>query len=170
MPPGQYIWHFFRYFSSKNDLLAQGVVGFGDSLAAAIRACPPSDTLAQVFRKTVLHAARQSAALPRTREIMRIAAADPAARAAQLSRIAELQDRVAGAFARRRRNRSAAGPTPEILAASLLSVLSVTFRLWFERGRQDISATVDQVFATFACLVCEDPPAAPRARAKPARP
>lgn len=42
---------FFRYFSSKNDLMAHGVVNYGTSLADAIRACPRTSRSRQCSAK-----------------------------------------------------------------------------------------------------------------------
>ena len=45
---------FFRYFASKDDLLAQNVVNFGSVLAATITACSPALTPLETVRETVL--------------------------------------------------------------------------------------------------------------------
>jgi AcrR family transcriptional regulator len=145
---------FFRYFSSKNDLMTHGIVNYGTSLTEAIQACPPTDSLSEIFRETVRKVAKQSAAGPRVRKIMRIAAKYPAAREAQLSGLAEVQDQVADAFARRCELSGQDDPTPHLLAGLTLSILSTTFRSWFYNGGQDISTTVDNVLATLACLAC----------------
>ena len=146
---------FFRYFTSKSDLMAYGVVGYGTHLTEAIAACPPQSSLSDVFRETVFQVAGQCAAHPRTRKIMQIAAKYPAAKEA-LSRTTELQQRVEEAFARRCRERSEKDLTPGILGGLTLSVLAVVFRTWFEQEREDISVTVDRVLATLGRLVCQD--------------
>jgi len=145
---------FFRYFSSKSDLMAQGIVSYGTALTDAIAACPQTCSLAEVFRQVVLQVAQRSAAHPRTRKIMQIVARYPAASEAQLSRMAELQQRVAVAFARRCGKDSEGDLTASVLAALTLSVLGVTFRSWFEQGQEDISVTADRVFATVERLIC----------------
>ena len=147
---------FFRYFSSKSDLMAQGIVSYGSALTDAIDACPPTYSPAQVFRETVLQVAEQSAANPRTRKIMQVAARYPTAREAQMSRLAELQNRVAEAFERRYRRTSEDYLTPGVLAGLTLSVLAVTFRAWFEQSQPDIAITARQVFATLDHLICDD--------------
>lgn len=147
---------FFRYFSSKNDLMAQGIVNYGDYLTEAIAACPAGRPLAEVFRRTVTQVAEVSAAKARTRKIMQVAMTYPAAREAQLSRMAELQERLAEAFARRSRESGEDDLMPNILAGLTLSFLAVTFRAWFEHGQQDISVTVDEVFATLERLMCAE--------------
>jgi AcrR family transcriptional regulator len=144
---------FFRYFSSKNDLMAQGVVNYAADLGDAIEGCAPELGLAEVFRAAVLQVAQKTAAHPRTRKIMKIAAQYPAAREAQLSRMAELQDSVATAYARRKGKRLKDDPEPALLAALTLSVLSVIFRSWFEHGQGDIAPTVSKVLSTLDQLL-----------------
>ena len=138
---------FFRYFASKSELMAHGLFSYGDDVAEAIVACPENAPLPEVLRETVLRVARKSAEQPRTRKILQIAAKYPAAREAQMAGVAELQHRVAAAFAQRR---EAAGDAllPGLLAGVTLSALSVTLRTWFEQGEGDIAATVALVFAT----------------------
>jgi len=149
---------FFRYFSSKSDLMAYGVVGFGTYLTETIEACPAAYQLSEVFRHTIFQVARKCAAQPRTRKIMQIAAKYPAAQQAHHSRTAELQERVAKAFALR----CGKVDMPASLVAGLtLSVLSVIFQAWFERGEQDISPTAERVLATLGRLVCHGKKALP---------
>ena len=144
---------FFRYFSSKSDLMAHGIVSYGTTLTDAILACPRAYSVTEVFRATVLQVARNLAAEPRTPKIMAIVERYPAAREAQVSRMAEIQDQVAAAFAQRtekrgKRRGSRYDLTANLLAGLTISVLGVTFRAWFADGQQDISATVKQVLAT----------------------
>lgn len=151
---------FFRYFSSKSDLMAYGVVSYGDELMGAIEACPPGMPESEVFRATVRRvahhlASQNSEAQARTRKIMQIAEKYPAALEVQLARLAEVQKRVTGAFARR------GGKTPgeddvtaEVLGALTLSVLSLTFRLWFHKGQKDASKTADEVLAGMERVIC----------------
>ncbi|MCC6538052.1 MAG: TetR family transcriptional regulator [Bryobacterales bacterium] len=142
---------FFRYFSSKGDLMAQGVVNYTNSLTLAIDAAPAGAPLLEVMRHTVLAVARYSASLPRTRKIMQVAAQSPAAREAQTARLADLQDRVAEAYARRIRNKRDR-LTPRVLAGQTLWMLAVTFRTWFEQDETDIARAAGQVFDTLSEL------------------
>ncbi len=145
---------FFRYFESKSDLLAQGVVSYGQSLLHAIESCPPEYSLGDVFRSTVLRVAKGSVSHPRTRQVMEIAEKYPAAREAQIARVAELQDRLAEAFARRCKKNEEGEIEAQVLAGLTLSMLSVVYLSWFRRGPQDITLTVEQVFATLSGIVC----------------
>jgi len=146
---------FFRYFSSKSDLMTEGIGSYGATLAAAIDACPASDSLSEVFRETVLQVAQHTAVLPRTRKVMLIAAQYPAAREAQAARIAELQDRVEEAFERRCRHTAEPVLTASLLAGLTLSVLGATFKAWFQQEDPDIAATAERAFAALDGLVCE---------------
>ena len=110
----------FRYFSSKSDFLEQGVVNYATDLSDTIGACPPDYSDSEVFRETVLRIAQQSAAHPRIRKVMEVAGKYPAARAAQLSRMGEVHDRVAEAFARRHGKHSENDLTSGILASLTL--------------------------------------------------
>ena len=99
----------------------------------------------------VLQVARRTVSDSRTRQVMEIAAKYPAAREAQLSRIAEVQDRVAQAFAGRTNDEF----TAHVLAGLTLSALSLSYRAWFAQGKKDINAAVEQVFAKFAEVLAE---------------
>lgn len=147
---------FFRYFSSKSDLMGYGVVGYGAHLTEAIGACPPGCPVAEVFRRTVLQVAERCAAHPATRRIMGIAVKCPAAREAHQSRTPELLERIEAALAQRYGNRSMDGLTPRIVAQMILSVLSLIFMQWFEQGDDDIAITAEQILGTLELLVSRD--------------
>ena len=76
---------FFRYFSSKKDLMAQGVLLYGATLRGAIEACPRSYTLLETMERVTLEVARHTADQPRTRQIFTIAENSMAANEALLS-------------------------------------------------------------------------------------
>lgn len=145
---------FFRYFSSKNDLMAHSIVNYGTSLANAILACPQTYSSLEVFRETVRIVATESAPGDRTRKIMRIAAKYPAAREAQLTRLAELQAQLADVFAERLAGSSPGDPRPHLLAGLTLTALSATFRMWFHNDRQEIAVIADKVLEQLSDLVC----------------
>ncbi|HVW07472.1 MAG TPA: TetR/AcrR family transcriptional regulator [Bryobacteraceae bacterium] len=142
---------FFRYFSSKNDLMAQGIDTYADYLTQAVNACELNSPPPDLFRQTILRVVRMCAAQPRIRKVMQIVTKYPAARIAQESRANDLHARVEAAIARRIR-KSDKLPAATV-AGLILSVLTVIFRLWFEHGEGDIDATAEQVLATLGHLV-----------------
>ncbi len=147
---------FFRHFESKNDLMAQPIVEWGTVLIKAIDSCPPALSTAEVFRRVVFQAAQEAALNPRSRKVMEIAARYPAAREAQLSRVAGVQDRLAQAFARRYDDHLMA----HLLAGLTLAVLSTTHHNWFETGEKEISASARQVFAALSTIARVSDPSA----------
>jgi AcrR family transcriptional regulator len=157
---------FFRYFSSKSDLMGQGIVTYGDMITEAIAACPRSLGPLEVMRRTVGEVTVTAAAHPRVRKVAQIACTSVAAREAQLSRLAEVEDRVADAYSARRAMDAGDDLAPRLLAELTLSILDVTFREWLKRDHQDIAPTTERVFATLLHLVG----AGPAPRRTPRRP
>lgn len=141
---------FFRHFQSKRDLMTQPVVSYGASLTKAIESSQATCSAAELFRHVVLEVAHRTLSDPRMRKVMEIAARYPAAREAQLSRIAEVQDQLAQAFAHRCKDTI----TAHVLSALTLSALSLTYRVWFSQGRKDIPAATQQVFAEISKTAC----------------
>src|SRR5262252_8876164 len=64
---------FFRHFESKRDLMAQPVVSYGASLAAAIQSSRPDSPPAELFRHVVFEVAQRTISDPRMRKVMEIA-------------------------------------------------------------------------------------------------
>jgi AcrR family transcriptional regulator len=143
---------FFRHFESKRDLIAQPVVSYGHSLTKAIVSCPASSSAADLLHHVVLEVAQHTVSDSRMRKVMAIAAKHPAAREAQRSRVAEVQDRVADAFAQRCKDEL----TAHVLAALTLSALSLTYRVWFAKGKKDIVSAAQQVFAEFSKAIADE--------------
>jgi AcrR family transcriptional regulator len=141
---------FFRHFESKRDLMAQPVVSYGASLTQAIESSRPGCSPAELFRHVVLDVAQRTLAEPRMRKVMEIAARYPAAREAQMSRVAEVQHKLAEAFA----NRCKDEITAHVLAALTFSALSLAYRVWFAQGRKDIASAVQHAFAEFSKVAC----------------
>ena len=140
---------FFRYFESKSDLLVQPIVSYGNFISDAIRHCPASYSPALVLRHTLLTVAENSASKPQTKQLIELAAKYPSARQAQIARFAQVQDKIAEAYAERFR-----GPMPRVLAALTHSLLSISFQSWFEGERKDIAADVEEVLGALRQAAC----------------
>jgi AcrR family transcriptional regulator len=141
---------FFRHFESKRDLIAQPIVSYGASLTKAIETSRATSN-AGLFRHVVLEVAQRTVTDPRMRKVMAIAAKYPAAREAQLSRVAEVQDQLADAFALRCKDEL----TAHVLAALTLAALSLTYRVWFSKGKKDIASAAQIVFAELSKSICD---------------
>lgn len=146
---------FFRYFESKNDLMAHGMVSYGAELVAAIEACPKNCSLYEVFRETVLQVAQRAASHPRTPKIMAIVSKYPDAKSAQALRFAEVQDLVTQTLIKRCKKTGEDRFVAHILAGLIIQIAGLTLQWWFEEGQPNIADAVEHTFGTLSRLVCE---------------
>ncbi len=144
---------FFRYFASKSDLMAKGMVDYGAVMAATIEACPRRWSQQDVFRHAVVEVARSVAAAPRTHRTIAVGMKYPAARAAELARLPEVQERVARAYASRRPSRGDDEMTPLLLAGLTFDVVGIVLLTWFGNPRKDVAATAGQAIRTLERLL-----------------
>ncbi|MDE3148733.1 MAG: TetR family transcriptional regulator [Acidobacteriota bacterium] len=146
---------FFRYFASKDDLLAQSVVNYGITLSTAVSACPADFTALAVIRKTVLATCKDLAAQPRMRQVIEIAERSTSARQAHRSRMMEVEDALAQTFAARLRGSSKKDLKPRLLASLTILVMNVTVVSWFRGEHQKLSTAAKQVFLNLTRSLCE---------------
>ena len=144
---------FFRYFASKSDLMGQGMLTYGEALRAAIKASPKSAHAFDVLRGAVLDVATSVASFPRTRDVIAISIQCPAAREAQLSRMGQVEQIVAQAFAARMKKGRENEMSSRLLGGLTLTILDETMRLWFNGGAQDIAVVAEQVMKGLCSLV-----------------
>jgi AcrR family transcriptional regulator len=147
---------FFRYYASKSDLMASGIIEYAASITDAIRACPRGSPVSEVVRQTVLEVATRCTALTRTRKVMQILAKYPAAKDALNSRAPELRKRVEEAFASR--GKAFRDLAPGVLTDLTLAVLDVVFHCWLRQGEHDVQTSANQVLATLGRMALDDQP------------
>jgi AcrR family transcriptional regulator len=155
---------FFRYFASKNDLMGQGMATYRALLSDAIERAPRSFSALEVVRHTVQEVAAAAAMQPRTRQIVQIAGSSVAAREAQLSRRAEVEDGVTDAFATRCRRSPRDEMTPRLLTGLTLTILDVTFRAWAKEEKSNIVVIAEEIFEALTTLVAPSARAARKAQ------
>jgi AcrR family transcriptional regulator len=146
---------FFRYFASKDDLLAQNVMNYGRALTDAIKACPPSFTPIQTMHEVVLAVARQRVTHPRTRQVIDISLRSASAMQAQSSRMIEVEESVAIALAERLGSQSKDDLEPRLLAAMTVSAMNVAIMAWHRGDCPDLAAAVKRVFARLNRLLSD---------------
>ena len=75
----------------------------------------------------------------------------------QLPRLRELEilEQNIEGFIERFKRASKNRTTARVLAATILSLLSITFHNWFESGQPDIVVTVEQVLRSLRDVACE---------------
>jgi AcrR family transcriptional regulator len=141
---------FFRYFESKDDLMAQPIVSLVDALKKAVQSSPKTASKAELFRSVVSMLARGSSAQPRTTKVMEVAARYPAARHALATSMASVQNQIEDAF----RSRFKDPLTIQVLSSMTLSALSLATHHWYESGQKDIEFSIRKVFSAFADIAC----------------
>lgn len=151
---------FFRYFGSKDDLLAQSIVDSGQILCQTVASCPPNLSLIEVLRQAVGAGVSFSETQPRTRQIIEIADRSPSARQAQYSRLLEQEDKLAAAFAARMKSASHHQLTPFLLAGLTWAVIKSASASWYQEEYEDVNIAVKSAFAVLTRLIQEDIPAA----------
>lgn len=144
---------FFRYFASKNDLMAQGMHTYAALLSEEILACPSSLSAFEVLKRTTLQVATKITGEPRTLQMIKIGEDSSAAREAELSCMAAVEERVAQAYRRRCRISARHGIQAKLLASLTLSILNLAIGLWAKSPRRDITIFVKHAISELGQLV-----------------
>ena len=144
---------FFRYFASKDDLLAPNVANIGKALVKAINDCPPSMSPREVIRETVAQGSKYAAAQPRTRQTIEISVRSVSARRAHLSRMNEVGDCVAEAFAARIKGASKDDFESRMFAGIALLLMNLTLFSWSNNEHEDLSSSYGLTFASVTGLL-----------------
>lgn len=163
---------FFRYFESKDDLLAVNTVHCGEVVCQTVASCPANLSLLEVVRETVLAGVRFTETQKHTRQIIEIAVRSVSARQAHLSRLMEVEDKVAAAFAARMKVKSRYNVRPILLAGMSQLLINAATASWFMGEHKDITAAAKQGFLSLTEIFCQgssassDVPAALRNKAR----
>jgi AcrR family transcriptional regulator len=137
---------FFRYFASKNDLMARPIADVMAGIARALDSCPTSASPGQTLNHVVVTLARESAADPRNAKVMKLVMKSPAAREALTSRLLAVQGQIEKAFSRRFNDPLMV----QTLSWLTVSALSVGTRQWFAHGRRDMAVSSRKALSAIA--------------------
>lgn len=149
---------FFRYFESKDDLLAQNTVDNGEQICQTVALCSASLSLIEVVRRAVFAGVSFAENQPRTRQIIEISARSSSARQAQFSRLMEQEEKLAIAFAARMKSASMHQLRPFLIAGLTWAIINSATISWFEGEYRDIQTAAKNAFLTFTRLLQEDSP------------
>jgi AcrR family transcriptional regulator len=137
---------FFRYFESKNDVMARPIADVTAGIDRALDSCPTSASHGQTLEHVVAALARESAADPRNAKVMKLVVKSPAAREALTSRLLTVQGQIEKAFSRRFSDPLMA----QTLSWLTVSALSVGTRHWFANGRRDMAVSSRKALSAIA--------------------
>lgn len=157
---------FFRYFESKDDLLAQNTVNCGENLRETVASCPAGLGPLEVVRETVLAGVKFTEAQQHTRQIIEIAQRSHSARQAHLSRLMEVEDRLASAYSARMKSTSRDYLRPRLLAGMSLLVLNGATAAGFIGEHKDLPTAAKHGFLSLTVL-CDESAASSGVEAAP---
>ncbi len=138
---------FFRYFSSKEDV----VVGTSDALAedvlAAFAARPPAEPPLVAIQRALRPAIETRLADPaESRAIVSLLRESRTLRRAMLERHARLEERLAVLIAVRTGADQRRDPTPALLAFLARAMLDTAFNVWYDQRPRHVGAMIDDLF------------------------
>jgi AcrR family transcriptional regulator len=136
---------FFRYFESKDDLLALNTVLCGEVLIETVASCPAGFDILETVRQTVFAGVKFTEAQKHTNQIITIAERSTSARQAHLSRWMEVQDKLALAYAARVKSRPF-DLRPNLYAGISLLIINCATASWFKEEHKDVSTAAKQAF------------------------
>jgi AcrR family transcriptional regulator len=145
---------FFRYFSSKEDVMAHTIKGYGAALVHALHDQPEDLSPLEAARAVVKRVARLAADHPHSDRTLTIIARSPSARSAQLLQLPMIEDELTQAFATRGHTKPNDDLTNRLLASLTLSITTLTIHRWLERKEQPVEDTVDGAFASLSQVFC----------------
>ena len=141
---------FFRYFASKDDVLAQNVLNYGAVLVETVKTSAPAMSPLEIVRATIASGVRFTSSQPRLCQIVEIAVRSPAARRSHLSRLIDVEDHLAAAFAERLKDSSSGALRPRLLAGLTLAVMNAAISSWFTGEHKDLATAGKRALATVA--------------------
>lgn len=156
----------FRYFPTKNDLLAQSVMNYEQILLDAIEACGPGASAVSLIRAGVFAGAEHTGSQHATRTVIEISVSSLSARQAQQSRMVDVADSLEKAFARSLRITQKNDSRPRLYAHLTLTILNVAIVSWFQGQHESIPAAAEQeLFETMRAFSGQHPSDNPGAAA-----
>jgi AcrR family transcriptional regulator len=141
---------FFRYFESKDDLMAEQISSLVSAVKRAVQSSPKIASKAELLRFVVSTLATGSVAEPGTPKVLEIVARYPAAREALAKSLVSVQRQIEDAFEIRCKDAF----TAQVLSSLTISALSLATHHWHQNGRKDIGASTRKVFSTIADIAC----------------
>jgi AcrR family transcriptional regulator len=145
---------FFRYFSSKEDV----VVGTTDALAEDVLAAfasrpagePPLVAIQRALRPAI---ETRLADVAESRAIVSLLRESRTLRRALLERHARLEERLALLIAVRTGADPRRDPTPALLAFLARALLDTAFNVWFDQRPRNVAAMIDDLFRRLRSVV-----------------
>lgn len=160
---------FFRYFESKEDVLAEHADRLGERLYAALAARPLSEPPLVAIRNALvpaLEAGLEDGDVIRC--LIRLLRETNSLRQVVLARRNRLEERVA-ALMTRRLGVKASDNTPMLLAFLTRALIDCAFNAWYDHETPDVAGLVDDLIRRLRALVSASAPTERTAERRKAR-
>ncbi len=135
---------FFRYFSSKEDLMGSSARSYGNALMVAIANERSEYAPIDVAKRAILKVLHPY--LPSTERVIQIARQSASARNAQLHQAPMIQEALANAFAIRLNRGGSLCIEDRILASITLFATGLSVEIWVEEKHRPLAEIVEDVF------------------------
>jgi AcrR family transcriptional regulator len=147
---------FFRYFESKDDLLALNTVNIGDALCETVKSCPVRMSPFEMVRETIRTGVKFTESQKHTHQVIEIAQRSPSASQAHLSRLMDIHHNLAAAFAAQLKTPARDFLTPYLLAGISQLVMNGATGSWYLNKSKDLSAEANKAILALTHLFCNE--------------
>jgi AcrR family transcriptional regulator len=141
---------FFRYFSSKEDVLGSAVRAYGRALADAISIADRDLPQIKVSKQAILKVLEPH--LAATERVVHIAKQSASARSAHLHQTPIVQQELERAFAARMQREGTYSIDHSILANLTLFATTLSIEIWVDYRHRPFAEIVEEVFARFSAV------------------
>lgn len=138
---------FFRYFSSKEDVVVETSDALAEDFLATF-ARRPADEPSLLAIQRALQAVVESrlADAGQARAIIHLLRESRTLRRAMLERHARMEERLAALLAERTGANLRTDPTPALMAFVTRALMDTAFNVWYDQKPRDVGAMIDDLF------------------------
>ena len=145
---------FFRYFSSKEDVVVGTTDALAEDVLAAFASRPAGEPPLVAIQRALTPAIETRLAdVAESRAIVSLLRESRTLRRAMLERHARLEERLAVLIAVRTGADLRRDPTPALLAFLARALLDTAFNVWFDQRPRNVAAMIDDLFRRLRALV-----------------
>jgi AcrR family transcriptional regulator len=151
---------FFRYYSSKEDVVVGTTDALAEDVLAAFSGRPRSEPPLVAIQRALTPAIETRLAdVAESRAIVSLLRESRTLRRAMLERHARLEERLAELIAARTGADVRRDPTPALLAFLARALLDTAFNVWFDQRPRDVGAMIAGLFRRLRTVVSAEPAA-----------
>jgi AcrR family transcriptional regulator len=142
---------FFRYYATKDDVVTETSDELAEAMLAAMAERPRDEPpLVAIKRALVPVLEPRLVRTARARTIIRLLRESRSLRRAMMERHALMEERLAAQLADRLGADPATDSAPALLAFVARAMLDTAFNVWYDQGKKDVAALVEELFTTLA--------------------